>query len=306
MAVPQSFVFAGSSVGEPWYVLGEVTARVLAVHGYQVSVEPRSASTENPRWVGRGDALLGGCSPSTVLWAQESRHHYAGESFPEFRAIARINRPSWQAVAATAESHIQSLAQVREQQLPVRVLTSNWESVASVAPKRILAHYGLSREAIEGWGGVFYRMTGHPYSGHIRENDVDLIIGQLYLGYTPVGRYWQEASVLLNLRFLELDGALIDDLCRETLGERGFIPHGIVRGLERDVPSVAHPDLLIYGRADLSEDFTYRVARGYDEQRMAFLETRVHMAYDQRNVARTAIPLHPGAERYYREKGYLA
>ena len=35
MAEPRSFVFAGSSVGEPWYVVGEVTTRLLEPLGDQ-------------------------------------------------------------------------------------------------------------------------------------------------------------------------------------------------------------------------------------------------------------------------------
>lgn len=305
MTSPAHFVFAGSSVGEPWWTVGEVTARVLAPLGYEVEVEARSASTENPRWVGRGDALIGCAVPSTVQWATEGKYQYEGESFPEFRAIARLERPSWLAVAATVESRITSLAQVKEQRLPVRLLTGNWDSVATVVPKRVLAYYGLSREEIESWGGRFHRITGHPYSPFIRENDVDLIIGNIYLGYSPVGRYWQEASILLNLRFLDLPEDLIEHICRERNGERGFIPRRLVRGVDRDVPSVASSQLLVYGRADLPEEFTYQLARAYDEQSFAFLETAIHMAYDSRTAFKTPIPLHPGAERYYREKGYL-
>jgi TRAP-type uncharacterized transport system substrate-binding protein len=35
------------------------------------------------------------------------------------------------------------------------------------------------------------------------------------------------------------------------------------------------------------------------------METAVHMAYDPRTVADTKVPLHPAAERYYREHGFL-
>jgi TRAP-type uncharacterized transport system substrate-binding protein len=306
MSVPKQFVFAGSSQGEPWWVLGEVTARLLAPLGYQVQVESRSASTENPRWVGRGDALLGGCIPSTVQWAAAGKHNYAGESFPEFRAIARITRPSWIGVAVTRASRLRSLDQVREQQLPISVLSNNWESVAAVGPRLILEHHGLSRELIESWGGSYYRISGHPYSPYIRENNVDLLILNIYLGHSPVGRYWHEASVLLNLRFLDLDEALIDRLAAETNGERGFIPHNLVRGVDHDVPTVYHEEMIIYGRADLPDDFVEQLARAYDEGSIAFLQTAVHMAYNQRSVAHPSIPLHPAAERYYRQRGYLS
>jgi hypothetical protein len=34
MDVPRQFVFGGSSEGEPWWALGEITAKLLAPLGY--------------------------------------------------------------------------------------------------------------------------------------------------------------------------------------------------------------------------------------------------------------------------------
>lgn len=304
MSVPKQFVFAATVEGEPWWVIGEVTARILAPLGYQVQLEPRALMSENPRWVGRGDALIGVCMPRMVLWAQQGKHGYKGESYPEFRAIANITRPQWLAVAATVESRIGSLAQIKEQCIPVRVLTVSLDNVSGVLPRRILSHYGLSPEEIVNWGGKFHTMDV-PYGSCIRENDVDLIISPVYMGYTPVARYWQEASILLNLRFLSLPDELIDELCREGNGRRANMPHGLLRGLDRDIATYSQPELMVYGRSDLPEDFAYELARAYDENSSAFLETRIHIAYNPRNVWQTLVPLHPGAERYYRERGYM-
>lgn len=57
-------------------------------------------------------------------------------------------------------------------------------------------------------------MAGDPSS--IREGNVDLILWELNLGTTPITRSWLEASLSLNLRFLDLDEALIDRLCSEV------------------------------------------------------------------------------------------
>ncbi|MPZ13698.1 MAG: hypothetical protein GEU73_04630 [Chloroflexi bacterium] len=85
----------------------------------------------------------------------------------------------------------------------------------------------------------------------------------------------------------------------------GVLPKRLVRGVDRDVRTVAMPKLIIYARADLPDEMAYLLARAYDLNHAAFLETPLHTAYDQDTVADAPIPLHPGAQRYYRERGCL-
>lgn len=46
--VPSEFTFAGSSYGEPWWVIGDITRRLLEPHGFTVSVATESAANAEP------------------------------------------------------------------------------------------------------------------------------------------------------------------------------------------------------------------------------------------------------------------
>ena len=181
-----------------------------------------------------------------------------------------------------------------------------WDSVASVVPRAVLAYHGLDKETVEGWGGRFHALTG-TYGPYVREQDVDMLIGNVYMGYTAISRYWVEASVLLNLRFLDLEPALIEQLSKGAADRPGRLPAGLMRGVDRDVATVQRGHgVIIYGREDLPDDFAYRLAKLYDEGREEFMRTRVHMALDPQLAPDTSpVRLHPGAERYYQEKGRI-
>ena len=58
--------------------------------------------------------------------------------------------------------------------------------------------------------------------------------------------------------------------------------------------------------ADFSADFVYTIAKSLDEHRDLFRWTHVPFTYDSRIVTKLPpVPLHSGAERYYREVGYV-
>jgi len=301
-------VFGGAGPGTPWGTLGEITAKALRPHGYEVRIEPEASRGRCPGMVSAGALEFGATQAILTRWAYAGLHRFAAAGpLPRLRAIATIMHPAWLAVAARWETGITSLAQVRERQLPVRVLGGGGDLF-----QPILAYYGLSRELIEDWGGKFVpslAVTPGPryeVTPHVRAGDVDLILENVYGAYTPEIAALVEASVLLNLRFLPLPDDLIATVCRDYGGEPGFIPYRLLRGVDAPVPSVYRPWQLIFGRDDMPDDFAYLLARAYDEQRHLFRETHIPYSYDSHEAARgQGVPLHPGAARYYRDKGYV-
>jgi uncharacterized protein len=304
MNVDKQFTMACSSYGEPWYTTGEITREVLAPLGYEVSIEQKSGSIENPRWIARGDAPLGASMAYYVRWARNSEHTYVGESFPDLRAVASIFLPHWEMVAATWESGINSLHDVRERKMPVRVFIGNPKTPVGGLAFRILEHYGLSLELIESWGGKFLVSADSPSA--IQNRDFDLIILVAYNGNTPMCRPWVQGSIFNNLRYLGLEPALIDRMVEEYGFHRGSLPRRIFRGVEHDIPTVVHHTVIVYGKADLPDDFVYNLAKAYDTNRHVFRETPLPISWDPQEALKYAeIPLHPAAERYYKEKGYI-
>jgi hypothetical protein len=80
----------------------------------------------------------------------------------------------------------------------------------------------------------------------------------------------------------------------------------LLRGAERPIPTVMRSAHVIYVREEAPERFAYTVAKALDEHQELFRMYGDPWYYDTRLVAKsTVIPLASGAERYYRERGYL-
>jgi hypothetical protein len=62
--------------------------------------------------------------------------------------------------------------------------------------------------------------------------------------------------------------------------------------------------VLIYGRADMPDSFAYDVAKALDEQKHLLIFGIIPLSYNPDIVWQArGVPLHKGAEQYYREKG---
>jgi TRAP-type uncharacterized transport system substrate-binding protein len=76
--------------------------------------------------------------------------------------------------------------------------------------------------------------------------------------------------------------------------------------VDRPIPTVMRPNHFIYVRDEAPDSFAYDVAKALDEHRDLFQVQLEPWYYDPRTVAVSqVIPLHPGAIKYYRERGYM-
>jgi hypothetical protein len=205
------------------------------------------------------------------------------------RAIARIEHPHYLMVAARRETFITDLAQIRQRRMPVRILTDGREPAISV-----LNHYSLEENELRTWGGSLV--------GPESRDAFDVIIFRGYLGNSPESNIIYEVTQKFDLRFFALPEPLIVRLLRDF----PELPIGYVRGVDSALPTVARSGQIIYGRADMPDDFAYALTRALDENRRAFQWSHLQFHYDPGTVWRThGVPLHPAAERYYRERGYM-
>jgi hypothetical protein len=300
--------FGGAPPGSPWGTLGAVAARALEPLQYSVRIEPEASMGRCPGLVHAGQLELGANQSMTTRWAHLGIKSYErNRAMPRLRTLATVMMPAWFGIAVRWETGITDLGQVRERQYPLRVLGGR----EMYAP--ILAHYGLSRELIESWGGVFQPParrapgSGWTMAPWVRTGEFDVIMEPLYAANTIEACYWHEASVLYNLRFLELPEKLVSRMCTDlgTGAYPGSIPFRLVRGVDRPIRTIYRPLQGYLARDDMPDEFAYLFARALDDGRALLRQTHIPFSYDERTIAMdVGVPLHPGAAQYYREKGY--
>ena len=212
------------------------------------------------------------------------------------RLIANIQDPSYVLVAARAETGITDLSQIRQKRWPVRVLSAGIGGDSA----SVLAYFGLTRQAIEDAGG-------HVGNTPEDREKFDVVIGGGGgMTTAPEWRIWSEISEKFDLEFIQLPDELLAQLATNGEQERGIIPVGLYRGVVRPIPTVVRTGTAIYGRDDMPDDFAGAVARAMDEQQQLLQWKHLNFSYNVHTVWKAfEVPLHPGAARYYKERGYM-
>lgn len=96
----------------------------------------------------------------------------------------------------------------------------------------------------------------------------------------------------------------IDAILKETAAWfKGYIPKGDYKSLDKDLPTLQYWNIVITNK-DLPDSLAYEVTKLYFENLKAF-ENVYKPTKDtiEKDILKTAIPIHPGAAKYYREKG---
>jgi len=139
-----------------------------------------------------------------------------------------------------------------------------------------------------------------------QQENFDIIIQDGSLGNAPEFNVWYITSQKYDLEFLELPKDLLEQLARISEREIRNIPLGLLRGVDRPIPTVARTGTAVYCRTDAPDDFAYDVARAMYEHQDLLQWAHIHFSYNVHTVWKTPdVPLHPGAERFYREGGFM-
>ena len=300
----KEITIAGSTIGEPWWTQGEIVAKVLEPHGYKVNLAHESFGPHNIRWITGGKAEIGASTPVQLLPAVKGINEHEGEEHRDVTSIATLIRRSWFALAIRQETGIADLGEARKRRYPLRILGPSPRK--GMALDTVLRHYGTNLEEIKSWGGKFTAWSGRMWGGYVRDGLMDMMLGSIYLGYTPHNRFWYEATMLYDMRFLDFDEPLIEKLVNNFGYNRATIPHGLFRGVDRDIPCAGIDFMYVICLKTQPAELVRLIAEGLDKNSDLFKDARSAFYYERDEVWKNPyIPLHPAAEEYYREKGYM-
>jgi hypothetical protein len=310
-------VMAGAcESGCPWGELGDFVRKSMEPYGYSVilcrncnrSYGPRLVSTHdypppldevnledgtNVRINARVDF---GVTSSSML-SSAYKGAAGKESYSNLRLIAKIEDPYYFLVAVRKESGIKDFATIKQRHLPVRIMGADANMMT------ILKYYGITSEDIQAWGGKMRVTRDEALKG-----DFDIVAGFLASpSLNPESSSWTTLSQKFDLYFLELPEDLLKLLAQQNEdAEFVDVHYGLLRGITRLIKTLGRSGESVFARDDTPEQAAYDLAKAIDENHGALKWYIRIYTYDPKTVWQNfGVPLHQGAERYYREAGYM-
>jgi uncharacterized protein len=314
-------IMAGACLTCVWGPLAVLTKQALAPFGYDVQIcyncnrqlsVPVVAKNMDTPPLNKWDRILGdppppkgkvdfGVTNSHTLWRAYTGDGYEDGPQTHLRLIAYVEDVHLLQAAAKRSLGLRDLRQIADERLKLTVLTER-----SYLLQPILAHYGLTRDRLESWGGKLNEGFGGESGGNREDFDV-IITAHGGLAGNIENDILYEATQKFDLAFLEFAPDLMRSVAERYLLEIVPVPVGLLKGITHQMKTLARNGQSVFGREDLDDEFAYTVAKVLDENRSKFKYLNRPYYYDPRTVWKGigGVPLHPGAERYYRQAGYL-
>jgi len=272
-------------------------------------------SLENPKMVGRGEVHAGIMNPPvTAKMAMEGKGPFK-EPVGELRAIARFPEPDYIFWLVAAELGVGSFEELAKLKPPLTLVSGR---IGPTGPdtitwtiEQVMKRYGFGYQEVESWGGkVFFpgpAVVGVPM---VRSGQANAIFQE---GVHSI--IWEQLAEARPLRCLGLSREVVDYM-KETYGfDEAIIPKGRLKGIEQDLLTLDYGGWLLACREDLPEELAYLLAWICTDQRDAiaapFKDRPKHLQSleipltPRHLCTKCVIPLHRGAEKYYREIGCL-
>jgi hypothetical protein len=275
-------------------------------------------------WAGRGgsDAIAavldGDVQTALFVPADFARTVFEGKGIvrrPDvgrLRALGTLPQDDRLVFVIDAKFGIASFAELRAKRPALRLSTAVDDGVnmTGFASHRLLEAEGVPASVIEGWGGRL--LLGEAPWDVIppgTRGEADAVLFEAVM--TP---FWKELCQSRPMNFLPFDDAALAKVERDYAWRRATVPADRFPGLKAPFTALDFSDFLLFCRDDFPDDIAYVIAALLCEtpdllesqyRHIPPKDSPVTYPIDPRKIAATSIPLAPGAQRYYREKGYL-
>ncbi len=246
-------------------------------------------SASNARKVGTGEAPFSLSTSSTVFYAVKGERMFK-QKYPGIMAWGTLHK-LYADFLVKANSRIKSFADLKGKKIAIGEPGSG----DAVAAEDILKAAGL-------WDMVIKVKVGDPQSMDLLKlGKVDAIIHHTA---APNANFYA-FSTTTPIRALDMPKDVVAKLVDMGYYAEGMIKAGTYKGTDKDAHVVVLPVVMIVNK-DLPEDVVYEMTKvvweHFDEivQAAPFLKV-----VDPNNVlGGIPVPLHPGAYKYFKEKGF--
>ena len=280
--------------------------------GSTVSVttgDPAAACTDAPALVSAGKYHMAFTTPAWYGRLAYDGHDMFDKPLP-IRALAVFHHDDRLALAVRKETGLRKLSDIQARRYPLRISMPHPDTRHPTATviTDVFSAAGFGFADIETWGGALLRdrpANLNAARGPLVSRGFDAVFDEALMT-----RRWKRLTDRYDLTFLEIDDEILRRL--EAKGwPRGTIRKGRFRGVTRDVPTVDMTGWMLLCREDMDEELAYHTIAAIDAQ-AASINAMFRSRYapmtgpvDLATLAQTPVPLHPGAERYYREHGHI-
>src|SRR3989440_336591 len=286
-------VLTGGTSGV-YYPLGVAIGKIYSdkIANVKTQVQATKASVENLVLLqqGRGELALALADSLKAAWDGDEEAGFKTK-LDKLRTIGAIY-PNYIQIVATADSGVKTLADLKGKSLSVGAPKSGTE---------------LNSRAILGAAGMSYKDIGKveylPFAESVdlmKNRQLNATLQSAGLGVASL----KDLSTSADITVVSVPKEIVDKIGPPFVAVT--IPANTYTGQDKDVPTAAVVNYLVTS-SEVSDDLAYQMTKLVFESLGELANARVAGKEIKLETAAigSPVPLHPGAIRYYKEKGLI-
>jgi TRAP transporter TAXI family solute receptor len=301
-ASAQTYTATVGGLGGVWYTVFTGLAELVKAKdpGIVIRVVPGGGLIAVQK-VGDGSSEFGFGFPWTVADGRAGRDPFKA-ALPDVRGVMGNFGNSYLQFVIDKKFGATSLDEIFKKPMPIRIAVDRVGTTDELALRRVLAFYKLTYADLEKAGGKVFHAGYNDQSTLFKDRQADALFQNIAVPSSSV----MEVKVGRDILLLPFPQPLVDYMYNEFAFVKGEIPAGAYGLGEQALPSPASPTIMT-ANVKVPADVVYRVvkilAENPDQVR------RIHdsvKGFDPTTAWKDlGAPLHPGAEKYYRERGWM-
>jgi hypothetical protein len=298
-----TLTWTAGGAGGGWYgMAGGISAIIMEADPDLVIKVVPGGGVQNPALVANKTAELGWGLPFLNAAAYKGMKPFE-KPLTDLRALAGGMSMNFFHFYVGADSPIKTMDEVFGEKKKQRLAITQAGSSDVWVFERILEAYGTSIPDLEKAGFHFARGDYAFQANQFKDKNVDGVFTFLALPGAAV----TEASVGRALKILDFSDKALKALADYGI-TAGKIPAGTYpKAANTDAVKTACAGSVMIVHKDLSDDVAYRLTRAFNDNVEKVRKVHGSLApYEVKDgPTGTGLPLHPGAMRYYKEKGVI-
>ena len=286
---------ATGGTGGTYYIIGGGMGKIIEKYapGIKVSVESTAASTENCRLIAAKKVQFAIVMPDGAYFGYKGGREFGDTKYPNIRGVM-AGHTSTMHFMVRSKSGIKSFADLKGKKVALSAPGSPSMYIAEAA----LEAYGLPKKD--------YKPTLLSYSEQANALGDDVIDMACIFAGVPASSAL-DISTTHDVTFLSMGTEEIKKVvAKHPYWTQGIIKAGTYKGQAADILTLSSPAMLIT-HDEVEADLVYTVTKAILEHTAELKAVHPQGAeWDLADaVEGVAIPFHPGAERFLKEKGVL-
>ena len=274
--------------------ISRIAWKHLKDDGIKVTAESSGASVANAKLIGAGDTDFAILQNDIAFYAAKGKDGMFKKPMKNLLGVATLF-PEHCQVIARKDSNVKSIADLKGKKVAIGPVGSG--TIENAA--QILEAWGLSFDDL----ARAEQLTASQAADYLKDGRLDAAFYTVAVGAAVI----TDASLMVPMDVVPVEGPNVDKLiAKYPFYAKQTVPGGTYKNNDADVPTVSVMAMLA-ASAEIEENIVYSILKAVysDLPQLKKAHAKFKNIEKEKGLMGMSVPLHPGAEKYFKEIGII-